>query len=233
MIRVLRSETALSPTLFLLGDSLPLIFLSPWHTTKACCVIPSSAARHRPCQAEHQSPCPCQERPLFGVSPRESRPPPNGAFLQVTQGKHRPQGAGKNRQEDLDWASRTASEEQMTPSVTRGDATGRHADSTNSPICPAECSAGHAGTGNGLLAVARTRKAANGPLPGNHTGGSEHCQCHDTARRCRAPDARANKKRPPKRAPVQSGTSEGIKLRGWGPGRHPAGSHPRPCRRPQ
>ncbi len=142
-------------------------------------------------------------------------------------------GAGKNRQEDLDWASRTASEEQMTPSVTRGDATGRHADSTNSPICPAECSAGHAGTGNGLLAVARTRKAANEPLPGNHTGGSEHCQCHDTARRCRAPDARANKKRPPKRAPVQSGTSEGIKLRGWGPGRHPAGSHPRPCRRPQ
>lgn len=134
---------------------------------------------------------------------------------------------------DLDRASRAASEEQMTPSVTRGDATGRHADSTNSPICPAECSAGHAGTGNGLLAVARTRKAANGPLPGNHTGGSEHCQCHDTARRCRAPDARANKKRPPKRAPVQSGKSEGIKLRGWGPGRHPAGSHPRPCRRPQ
>jgi hypothetical protein len=89
------------------------------------------------------------------------------------------------------------------------------------------------GTGNGLLAVARTRKAANGPLPGNHTGGSEHCQCHDTARRCRAPDARANKKRPPKRAPVQSGKSEGIKLRGWGPGRHPAGSHPRPCRPPQ
>lgn len=73
-------------------------------------------------------------------------------------GKYRPQGAGKNRQKDLDWASRTATEEQMTPSVTRGDATSRHADSTNSPICPAECSAGHVGTGNGVLAVARTRR---------------------------------------------------------------------------
>ncbi len=177
-------------------------------------------------------PLPLPGRPLFGVSPREPTPPPNGAFLRGTQGStgHRAQA---NRREGLDRDSRAATEEQMTPSVTRGDATGRHADSTNSPICPAECSAGHAGTGNGLLAVARTRKAANGPLPGNHTGGSEHCQCHDTARRCRAPDARANKKRPPKRAHVQSGTSEGIRLRGWGPGRHPAGSHPRPCRPPQ
>lgn len=168
-----------------------------------------------------------------GFRPESPGPHPMGPSFKALKESTGHRGAGKNRQEDLDWASRTASEEQMTPSVTRGDATGRHADSTNSPICPAECSAGHAGTGNGLLAVARTRKAANGPLPGNHTGGSEHCQCHDTARRCRAPDARANKKRPPKRAPVQSGTSEGIKLRGWGPGRHPAGSHPRPCRRPQ
>lgn len=168
-----------------------------------------------------------------GFSPESRHPHPMGLSLQALKGKYRPQGTVNNRQEDLDWASRAATEEQMTPSVTRGDATSRHADSTNSPICPAECSAGHAGTRNGLLAAARTRKAANEPLPGNHTGGSEHCQCHDTARRCRAPDARANKKRPPKRAPEQSGKSEGIRLRGWAPGRHPAGSHPRPCRRPQ
>ncbi len=203
MIRVLRSETALSPTLFPLGDSLPLIFLSPWHTPRR-----AALSRHLPhaiglARQNTRALVLARNARSSRFRPESPGPHPMEPFFKAFKENtgHRAQA---NRREGLDRASRTASEEQMTPSVTRGDATGRHADSTNSPICPAECSAGHAGTGNGVLAVARTRKAANGPLPGNHTGGSEHCQCHDTARRCRAPDTRANKKRPPKRAPVQS-----------------------------
>ncbi len=92
--------------------------------------------------AEHQrSPLSLPRTPALRGLAQRADIPPNGPSLKALKENtgHRAQA---NHREGLDRASRAASEAQMTPSVTRGDATSRHADSTNNPICPANAASG-------------------------------------------------------------------------------------------